>query len=487
MPLSRVFLLFIPFFCATPVWSQWKPWNDLPPHCSHVIVLRGEEDRHLAEGVQWGEDVRLMYPGPRALAATKEALARMTPLMCQSVRRIAFGSYREKPDTTGAVNSYGAGDLVLINLAHKRFYEEELEKRSSSLMLQETLLHEAAHSAETLLGAESKDGGPSLGLKKYGGAWSMEARRLARETIERVRLENGLHNEWQRLHRSFVSNRWGQRYNNDAYVRVMEPLREVLEKPRWANATSKTVAEAGFMNTYGAVNWAEDFATFVSNVYIGPEMATGIRGAELSEDLRQDMACREMQSQKEENVPARLAAVYTKLMFLADVGLIQEESVAECMGSMFGLIDVGGPGFHFFEKGQFRRSFENKVEAGMGTSGTWKVFEMRSEGRAMFGDKSYPASIKLSLGVGTGSLETTSWPRGIYKLGLIGPNKLALRLDGAQAGNFDAKEGYVLVASSSGKLIEGSIFLTQAWRAQAPLPVPQVFDPPLHIRFQLKK
>jgi len=60
-------------------------------------------------------------------------------------------------------------------------------------------------------------------------------------------------------------------------------------------------------------------------------------------------------------------------------------------------------------------------------------------------------------------------------------------LDGAQAGNFDAKEGYVLVASSSGKLIEGSIFLTQAWRAQAPLPVPQVFDPPLHIRFQLKK
>ncbi|HSI88403.1 MAG TPA: hypothetical protein VK918_05055, partial [Pyrinomonadaceae bacterium] len=262
---------------------------------------------------------------------------------------------------------------------------------------------------------------------------------------------------------------------------------ELLEKPRWANADSTSVAEAGFMNTYGAVNWAEDLGTFVSNVYIGPEMATGIRQAERSEDLRQDMACRAMQSQQERNVPAELAAVYTKLMFLADIGLIDKEGVENCLGSRFGLIDISGPGFHFFENGNFRRSFENKVEAGMGSSGIWKVFEMRSEGQAMFGDKSYPASIKLSLGVGTGSLETTSWPRGIYKLGLIGPNTLALRLDGARAGNFDAKEGYVLVASSSGNLIEGSIFLTQAWRPEAPIPVPQVFDPPLHIRFQLKK
>jgi hypothetical protein len=66
-------LLLLLVLGVTPAPAQWKPWNDLPPHCSHIIVIRGEDEGHLAEGVQWGNAVQLLHPGPRALAATKEA------------------------------------------------------------------------------------------------------------------------------------------------------------------------------------------------------------------------------------------------------------------------------------------------------------------------------------------------------------------------------------------------------------------------------
>ena len=355
-------------------------------------------------------------------------------------------------------------------------------------MLEGTIIHEAAHAAETLLGAESKDGGPTAGNKKYGGAWSFEARSMARQAIKKTRLDKGFYNEWQRLHRSFVSQGWAGRYDNDAYRKILQFIGAELKRPTTRdNASSLKIAQDGFMNSYGGSNWAEDIATFVGNVYIGPDMASGIKQAGLSEDLREDVACRELQRQKDRNVPANLAAVYTKLMFLLDLGLVKKEDVEKCTGPDFGMLDVSGKGFYFFEKGKLLRSFENNVKAGMGSKGIGNVFEMRAEGTAKFGGKSYPASMKLSLGVGVGPLEKTSWPRGVYKLGLIGPKSLILRLDGGRAGNFNAKNGYVLVASSSDDLISGSIFLTQAWRPEAPIPVPQVFDPPLNIRFQVKK
>src|SRR5690606_32694729 len=69
-----------------------RPFRGLPPHCSHIVVLRGEEDRHLARHMQWEGETTLVGPGSMQLAAVQAALARMTPLLCQSIGRIAFGS-----------------------------------------------------------------------------------------------------------------------------------------------------------------------------------------------------------------------------------------------------------------------------------------------------------------------------------------------------------------------------------------------------------
>ncbi len=452
-----------------PVNGQWKPWNDLPAHCAHVTVIKGEPQRHLAKGVMFENKITLVEPGPNVLAATKEALLRMTPMLCQSLRRIAFGHVPDEANKLGAVNSFGAGDMVMINLSGARFNEIEMQKRSSQLIFQGTLIHEAMHAAETLLGVESKDKGQS----GYGGTWGPQARNLARMKIENSRLEMGFYNEWQRVHRNFIRYKWAKAYGSENALK---------------NASANVVAEAGFMKDYGAANWAEDVATFVEQVYVGKEMADGIKGSGVSEDLRQDKACMAMQAYSEQSVPAKLSAVYAKLMFLLDLGLIKQEDAEVCTGRDLRLTGTATQGFSFYQDGELLRRFELNAKASMGRATAIRnVFEMSAEGHAEFGGKNYPATMKLRLDVGLGPIERTSWPRGAYELALVGQNTLTLRLDGAKAGDFNASEAYVLVTSSTNKLITGSIFLTKAWRPNAPIPVPQVFDPPLHIRFQMKK
>ena len=335
VPAVFFLLIVAPYVVSqSPANPPSQPFTDAPPHCSHIIVLRGEEDRHLAKYIPFEETVRLLHPGPNALAATEAAIVRMTPLLCQSVRRIAFGKLdpAKEGKIFGAVNSFGGGDLVLINVdgamkdGYQPFREENLEQfLGNRLKLQETILHEATHSAETLLGAESKDGGQKNlgkggGARGYSGAWGLPARTLARKTIENLKLERGAYKEWRKLHDSFLSHRWAQRYDDHAYERTLAGLRDHFERPsRFSNASARQLAEGGFMNAYGAKNWAEDMATFAAAIYVGSDVAAGLTAAGMSEDARIDSACREMQSYKERNIPGRLGAVYSKLMFLLDL------------------------------------------------------------------------------------------------------------------------------------------------------------------------
>jgi len=68
-----------------------------------------------------------------------------------------------------------------------------------------------------------------------------------------------------------------------------------------------------------------------------------------------------------------------------------------------------------------------------------------------------------------------------------GNNNFALSLDGAPAGNFDAMDGFVVVVEASNERIAGSIVLQRVFRVQAPLPVPEKYDPPLVIRLLIDK
>jgi hypothetical protein len=82
------------------------------------------------------------------------------------------------------------------------------------------------------------------------------------------------------------------------------------------------------------------------------------------------------------------------------------------------------------------------------------------------------------------------WPRGVYRFGSFrDANNLMVRVDGARAGNRDAKDGFAIVTEASNDRIVGSIFLTRTLRVSAPSPLPvyDTFDPPLIIRFLTEK
>jgi hypothetical protein len=447
-----------------------RPFQGLPPHCSHIVVLRGEQDRHLARHMQWEGETTLVAPGPAQLAAVQAALARMTPLLCQSIGRIAFGAVTapETGSILGAVQSAGAGDLVLLNVSalEGRFTELDLERRQSSgLILQGTLIHEAGHAAETLLMVES-----SAPPESYAGSWGFPPRTLARRTIERARLEKGLLAEWTRIHQSFATQGWA----------VGSPP----SKPDW---TPTQAAEAGYMASYGTASIFEDISTTLQHAYMSKTVAEAYRANNVAEDAREDLACIESQRHQERSVPARLAAVYTKLHLLQDLGLVNPEDVRDCLGGSIGLW-VDRPGIHVSQDGMALRSFENQLEAGIGDTGQGlKVFQLEARGEAGFGDGTYPAHLRLQLELGRVDLRQASWPRGLYELGMLGNNNFTLRLDGAPAGDFNAMDGFVLVAEASNERIVGSIFMQRSFRPHAPLPVPELHDPPLIFRFLMEK
>ena len=444
----------------------------LPSHCSHIVILEGEQDRQLAKGVMFEQSVTLEKPGPYQLAATWVALSEMTPLLCQSVGRIAFGRVPGNTTVMGAVNSFGAGDLILIN-TNGELSEDSLERMiSRRLFLQRTIIHEAGHSAETLLNLES-----SAPPKGYGGLWSASARAMATKAIERVRLNNGLTNEWKRLHESFANYGWAVDYPS----RFEDP--EV--RGQW---TRRQVTDGGFMSWGGSKNWAEDIATFIGSTYMSQTITDAYREHGVSEDLREDLACQEMQAHDERNLPSRFAAIYTKLLFLQDLGLVWPEDVRACMGDSLRL-PIDGEGFQVWQGTDQLMRLSGNLTAAIGAETLQnRVFRITGSGDSEYLDRTYPTTLRLELNLGQrfDNLGDISWPRGIYKLGSTGGNRLEVRLDGARQGNFDAMDGFILVTEASNDRIAGSMVLKKILRLHTPKKAPEEYDPPLVIRFMIE-
>jgi hypothetical protein len=444
----------------------------LPPQCAQVRILQGEADRDYASTLALTGDIApLEVPGPFQLAAVEAALNRMTPLLCGAVGRIGFARFEAmKKRAVGVVMQAGEGESITINSAsfpESKFEEqsdplEQINVRWRRLQLQAAVLHESGHSAEALLNASGAD--PGL----YGGDWQVPARTRAVATLANARLRKGFGAEWQRVHNSFVSVEWARAHSISGFA-----VPEIDNR----------VVSGGFMTSYGSNIWWDDIAEFVSQIYMGPVFRKeGFPSG--------DLACLAMQAWNEPNVPSQLAAVYTKALFLRDLGLVKPEDVAACVGTHLGLQSMP-QGLHFWLDGQHYRSFTKNLKAGIQTESIAgnRVFTLEGEGEAGFGGDTYPAKLTLRLDLRSlfKDLEEVSWPRGVYKLGLTGDNNVRFVLDGAPAGNFDAMDGFVLVSEASNKRIAGSIVLQRVFRLQAPLPVPEKYDPPLIVRFKLEK
>lgn len=452
------------------------------PGCAHVALLEGQADRAWAPHLplegdtnDLGETIeaRIVVPGPTQRAVVAGALAMMPPLLCHGIGRIALGEMPARPDLKGAVWVFHSGDLIFVNVQGDYAEDQLAVSEEKRVRMMRTLVHEAGHASEALLSAEGSVPG------NFAGGWVPEARTLANDTIDRVRLEKGLHREWQRMHDSFASLGWANAYPQ-TLTQILETAADI------ANWTPSQVAEAGAMSRYGATNRADDIADMVAWPLMGPLF----RAAGIPEGARdkEDFACQQMRAYTERNVPSRLSAVFTKLSFLRELGLVWPEDAENCMGPDIG-IQTTTPGMHFWQDDSLLRSFTTGVTAAIGTdqSGT-RVFVMDAEGQAEFSDVTYPASAQLSLALEPGSvrIEQVSWPRGVYSIAPGTGNEFLLRLEGAASGNFDVIDGFALVVESSNDRIAGSVFIRIAFRLSAPIPVPQTFDPPLVVRFLIE-
>lgn len=428
-----------------------------PAHCAHIMILNGEEDRAYAGSLAVENVFPLQRPGPNQLTAIFSALHKATRLLCQSISRIALAYAPDVEEySVGAVlQTMSEGDLITLNTAV--FDETELADAGKRSSMERTLLHEAGHTAEAMLNAS----GNSPGL--YSGMWTEQSRVLAELTIKQVRLRKGFGVEWRRVHESFMSHGWASGYSESG-----------LLTSSYADLSPAEVTSGGFMSRYGSNIWWDDIADFVRYPYFSSQVTS-------------DLGCEAMQAYPDRNVPAGLAAVYTKLLFLRDLGLVKASDVETCRGNVG--LDIAGPGVHFWSGSTYRRSFTSDLKATIDQESLGNyVFVLTATGESDFGGTNYKTELRLRLDLGNTfeSIENVPWPRGIYELGLVGDNNLQVRLVGAAAGNFDAMDGFVLVAEASNSRIAGSIVLQRAFRLSAPLPVPQTFDPPLTIRFLIE-
>lgn len=435
-------------------------------HCAHVLLIEGPEDQAWVPP-EFGP-VATVTPMQRAVV--QAALGRLTPELCAGVGRLAF---RPLGRTTGGSVSSWLGDFVSINseldIEGLGFDDRSLVTPRAQALLQRAVVHEAGHGATWLVEQVRAN-------RWYGSEWSPSQWSEGGRAVDRARLRGGLVSRWQAVHDSFVAQGWAEPYygSDEALGAMVKAL-----------DTDGLVAR-GVMSAYGNNNVYDDIAEFamwptIRAVYEDYGIPVGPR------DLRTDHACLAMNAHSTESVPSGLAAVFTKLSFMRDLRWITDDDFEACLGPHTGL-PREREGIEVWQGGELQRVFWESPRAGIGSLDGRYVFTMDVSGMASFDETEYPAtfSMQIDLAPTTEELDNVSWPRGVYEVNLLSDHVFQLRVPDAPAANFDVTDGFILVAEATNDQIVGSVFVREALRAQAPVPVPQVFDPPLQLRFLLR-
>ncbi|RLB52361.1 MAG: hypothetical protein DRJ42_15055 [Deltaproteobacteria bacterium] len=448
--------------------------------CSHVVLLEGGVDE-IWYPAALRSRLRLTPLSPTQYAVVRSALGRMTPLHCAGISRMAFASF---PDTgvAGVVTAH-AGDLVILNTDVEfgdpgeglGFDEFSLQGAGQQARLMHVIFHEGGHAAEFLLDSVTD-------FESFPGEWEPRQGNLAEQTIDRVRLRGGFAPAWRAVHGSFFEQGWTGSY--------LTPPFSALQRMEIRSLTPEGLAEYGVISQYATKQHHEDIADTVAYPLSAPIMrAAGLPDGPSPQV--NDYGCIAMRAHAERSVPQSLAAVFTKLAFVRDLGLITDEDFESCAGTMIG-IPSEVEGITVLADGEVQRVFASGPEAVIGTLDGRYVFEFTVGGTAEFSGMDYGATLKLIIDLaptGTGSgptpLEHVSWPRGLYSLAIGQPHRFELRMPDAPAGNFNVTDGFVLITEASNDRIVGSVFAREAFRPNAPIPVPQVFDPPLNFRFTI--
>ncbi|HVS02643.1 MAG TPA: hypothetical protein VMT16_07735 [Thermoanaerobaculia bacterium] len=416
----------------------------------------------------------VVEPGKNQRAVALEATRHMTPLLCHAVTRLA---YVAKPSSEGGSLGWvhpvkpdlvnmgaGPGGVVEANLDMLRGVTRDAANARAATI--RSILHEAAHSATLLLGAndtwtEVDPLHEALGKAILGDdEWTAADHAFATEVIENNRLQNGFDTEWRRIHDAFVA--------------------AGLAKPHHHRGDPKMspaeVVARGVMSPYAGDEVSEDIADTTAWVIVPPIYQR--MGASAA---RADHGCQAMQAEPGPAIPERLAAVFTKVGLLQSAGFISDQDYRRCVGEL--RIRADGDGFFTLVAGEQVNSYTGDVEGTMGLlegKGPY-VFQIQARGTMTIDGTAFPARAELRLEAGVPGVDPamTSFPRGLYRVRPAGPRRVAgfrvfYTRDGEEKLGIDVVEADVLVARASHDLVEGSIFVKRYvnYTELFPLPVP---------------
>lgn len=436
-----------------------------------------------ASGLRSEFKTSLIEPGEYQRKLLGETAGHMPPLLCAGVRDVAFVTAeptREGGAVLGWVYSNHSQSTLYINSLPNRASEADLRPSPTNRIVGnvwattlETLLHESTHAAVHLLNTQVIEGDCTLWYffcdeptdASQWPAWSVA---LARAAAERVRLRVSFEAEWNRLHRSFVD--------------------VGLAQPYGPKLPASEVARAGFMTPYGGTDPSEDIADVVAQV-----QASGIQGfdvidADVNRMERADQGCLAFESVSD-GLPGNLAALYTKIMLLRDVGLVSPEAAAACLGKA-GFNTRDTEGLHFFtQDSEYRRTFTDGLSAGIGrtSEGDRFKFQLSAKGTLPVDGVEHAATFLLNLDLGptSESLDRVSWPRGIYPLELLGDNRLIVAVPDMNHVTYHVDSGFVLISTATNDRIEGAIIMNRATRPFAPMMVPMAAADLPRINFRI--
>ncbi|MDZ7707737.1 MAG: hypothetical protein U5J97_07565 [Trueperaceae bacterium] len=444
------------------------------------LRLLGLDDAAEAyEGVR----ATLVEPGPSQRQVVAEAAPYLTSLHCLAVEKVAFvADPGDESGTMGWVYVTHDNDTLYIDARPARASEEDLDPARRPRIVGnvwatavDTVVHEATHAAVRLLHTQVLEGDCFVG--PFGcdeptdpSQWEASAVAAAAREVERLRLRSGFLTEWTRLHDAFVEAGMAREYGGRG-------------SPS-ASGGAAAIAAGGFMTPYGSTLPGEDVAEMVAKAQTQGIETNTFAGVAVSSPP-EDFACQALRAAGA-SLTGATAAAYTKLALLRDVGLVDEDAFARCVGSV-GIDTRDAEGAHFFGGDTFERTFGDlEVTMGRHAATGRTVFQLEASGRAGFGGAEHPAEllVRLDLADEDEPIDRVSWPRGIYRLG-TGANRVSLTLDGASAGSFVASHGFVLVTTATAERIEGSIVLQRADRPFAPMGVPYAADELPRITFRV--
>jgi len=408
--------------------------------CSQIELLESGMDGTELALFDMGS---LVDPGPHQRQIVKDAKGFFSPLQCHAVTRIAFVD----DDGDGQKIAWVGGtiqDLLNISATSSKASEMNLRQRGVApgyrANVVTTMVHEATHAADNLLNFVAPRRQAALSeIVMASNDWSNEDLEFARKIVQANLLDEGLRQEWEKLHLGAVQLGYAQDYHHGGD----------------RNMTADEIIKMGVSSGYGGDEAAEDIAEMTSGIMSG--RAWTKYGA-TPPNPPDDLVCERMRAQPGPGIPKELALIYTKVGLLNSVGLIGDLEYDYCVGNL--KIDAPGNGFFTMKNNRRENAYTGDVRGTIGKRGkddAW-IFQLQATGTFGIDGDDRPGRIELTVPLAAGDEPRPSFPRGLFNLGNGGAMLNIYYTDqGEEKLGVSVESGVLLMSRASTRLVEGSI------------------------------